>query len=568
MKKTLILLCLMVVGLFAYRPFVDMPPDYQGNTGYSLPYTGNRASPGIEVGITDYDFQNNGSLGRYVWLTGAGGMHFYWTYSFGATGTNRRAYYNYYFPPSYWLGAMPMDTAQSRMGAMETMSDGRALGSAHASVTGGYATRVYLDAAEGAGTFTTKDLPDAGATTTPIWPKQCVDQNDNIYAVATVNGGTHAFWTKSTDEGDTWLPWDSVINTTNAGPIPLRLADYYLQAGRESWASSHASNWTMLANSSGDLLSKVCWETDGNNWYFDTIWTWTPTDSVFPWFWTSVVYDNNYYAHVVFDVQDTAASGGGAQQSGWASQIWHWNQETDAITPVDGGMGWYFTNPGPGYNHGTVSEPQMCIDRATGTLYCTWTYADSLDVAANGYINEDIWGARSTDNGATWIDHHNITNSPTPGAATGFCDADRWQTLAEETVGSDILLFYMNDKEAGAAAFGDATAYTDNPMLFYQYTWPGIEENNTETPRRLSLTAAPNPFVRNTVLSYALPTAGNVSIKLYSVDGRLVQTVQDGRQDAGVYTANVDARQLANGTYFVVLDAANEKVTKSLVVVR
>ena len=367
MKNIAILMCVMVVGLFAVeRHFVDMPPDLEGNTGQSLPFNGYRSSPGEQVGETDYDFQNNGSLGRYVCVTPSGGLNFYWTYSYDSTSANRRAYYNYWFPPSYWLGPTSMDPDQSRMGSLGQMSDGRAVASAHSNVTGGYASNAYVDAAEGAGTFTIHQMPDPGSAATPIWPKITVDQNGHIYCAATVNGGTHSFWTKSTDEGVTWLPWDSTL----AG-VPLNLTTYYLQAGRESWESSHNTNWTMLANSTGALDAKVCWETDGSAWYYDTIWANTPTDSVTVWFWTSVVYDNNAYAHVVFDVQDTASVGGGAQQSGWRSQIWHWNQQTDVISPGDNGMGWFFTNPGPGYNHGTVSEPQIAINRANGDLYCT-----------------------------------------------------------------------------------------------------------------------------------------------------------------------------------------------------
>jgi hypothetical protein len=332
----------------------------------------------------------------------------------------------------------------------------------------------------------------------------------------------------------------------------------------------------MLATSTrfdSDSSAVVTFETDGTDWYYDTAWAPTAADSVRAWVWQSVVYDNDAYAHVAFCVVDTADAGGGEPlfKGGWRSQIWIWNQPGGGtVVPVDGGMGWYFTTPnGAGRNHPTVGECQLAIDRTTGDLYCTWTYGDSADVAANGFINEDIWGARSTDNGLTWIEHHNITNSPSPGADSGFCDNDRWHSLADETIGDTLVLFYMNDKCAGAAAWGDGQQWTMNPMLFYLYDWSlGVEENTTEAPRRLSLNVAPNPSRRMTALSYALPKAGNVSIKLYSVDGRLVENVYDGRRDAGVYTENVNASQLANGTYFVVLETANEKVTSSLVVVR
>ena len=146
MKRACLLMMAAVVGLMAVPEYTNMSPDTEIDHGPALPYLGNRSSPGVEVGITDYDFQQNGSMGRYVAISPLGGFHFYWTYEYDSTTTNRRAYYNYHYPPDYWLGGLAMDNDQSRMGALDMMADGRALGSAHASVTGGYACRVYLDA--------------------------------------------------------------------------------------------------------------------------------------------------------------------------------------------------------------------------------------------------------------------------------------------------------------------------------------------------------------------------------------------------------------------------------------
>jgi len=568
MKKLSILLCVMAVALFA----VEHPNTWAGDDvgpHYSVPFNGYRQSPGYQVGVSDYDFWNNGSYGRYVCLTDVGGFHFYYTYETGGDPNTRRATYDYHFPPSYWLGQTTLDQDASRMGALDQMPDGRGLGSAHATVAGGYATRVYLDAAEGAGTFTILTLPDSGTATVPIWPEQVVDSAGVIYVIATpnINPPPHSYLSYSTDEGATWTPWDSMLGSFNI------TQDYLVGSGRETWGTSPDSRWTMLVSANGPFDASTGiygFETDGlGTWYLNVIWETTASDSVKPWVYQSVVYGNDLYAHVVFDVIDTTTSAAPSQGSGKRSQIWHWYQSTGAISQVDPGHGWVTTNPGCGVNHGTVSEPQLTIDKTTGDLYCTWTYGDPADTAANGYINNDIWGARSTDNGVTWIQHHNITNSPSPGAASGSCDNDWYHTLAAETIGDTLIIFYMNDKQAGSAVFQDATGYTDNPLLFYLYDWSlGVEENTTEAPKRLSLNVAPNPSRRMTALSYALPNAGNVSIKLYSVDGRLVENVYNGRRDAGVYTENVNASQLANGTYFVVLETANEKITSSLVVVR
>lgn len=485
-------------------------------------------SPGDTVGFTDYDGQPPGSMGRYVWMTCAGGYSFLYVDSY----TLRRPYYNYHFPPSYWVGPVLLDIDQIRIGALEQMSDGRALVSAYASVPGGYVSRVYLDASEGAGMFTIKDLPGGGSTTCPIWPKPCVDDNDYIYVVASQNGGPYSWWTMSTDEGDSWTPWDSslagvVLNTTNFFPA------------NECWAHSTITPWIALVNNMiDDYYTIVYWETgdQGDTWYYDTIYCMgnTAGDSVWGFFWHSACYDNNENLHVVFNCIDTVLDGGVAPFSGVRSQIRHWSKQTGQISIVDNGLGWVGSNPGPGPFHPTVSEPQITIDRATGNLYCTWCYANPEDTAANGWVNNDIWGAKSTDNGATWIEQHNITNSPSPGALSGYCDNDHMNHLTEETLGDTLAIFYMNDKDAGFGTF------TDNPLLFYLYEWnpPGVQENITKTLMRYSLNVVPNPVIHHSMFNYTLSESGKYTLKLFDVCGRVLTTLEEGTKPAGKYTTN------------------------------
>ena len=99
------------------------------------------------------------------------------------------------------------------------------------------------------------------------------------------------------------------------------------------------------------------------------------------------------------------------------------------------------------------------------------------------------------------------------------------------------------------------------------YTY-GIEENVVEVPSRLALDVRPNPVSRHTSISYALTTAGDVSLRIFDLLGRNVSTVETSYKNAGVYTLNLDTSELANGTYFLVLDTAAGTMTRSLVVVR
>jgi hypothetical protein len=455
------------------------------------------------------------------------------------------------------------------MGSLDQMADGRALGAAHATTTGtNTESCVYLDAAEGAGTFSTIPIPWQGdPSACPIWPKPCVDDSDYIYVAASQNGGPYAYWNMSTDEGATWRGWDSTL----AG-IELNTLNYDL-GGHEVWAQ-YGDKIALVNNMGDDCYTLVYWESSnqGSMWSYDTIYCLqtTPGDSVQGYVWHSAIYDNNSYLHVVFTVTDTVPSGGGAAGSGWRSQIRHWNQQTGQISLVDNWMGWVTSNPGPGANHPTVSEPQITIWRTGGYLNCTWCYADPEDVAANGLVNMDIWGASSWDNGATWGNQRNITYSPTPGATAGYCDNDHMNHLAEEMLGDTLVMFYLNDKDAGNAAFppDPGATLTDSPLLFYREWWCyEVETNSTITPMKFSLSVAPNPSTRNTRIAYTLSSAGNISLKLYGIDGRLVKTIYDGHKNAGVYKENLDFSGIANGIYFVILETATAKASRSVVVI-
>ena len=80
----------------------------------------------------------------------------------------------------------------------------------------------------------------------------------------------------------------------------------------------------------------------------------------------------------------------------------------------------------------------------------------------------------------------------------------------------------------------------NNTLEFWQYT-PGtfgqpmsVKKENTgamANPAAISafnLRIALNPFTSSAAISYSLPRAGNVSLKLYDVAGKLVTTLAQG----------------------------------------
>jgi hypothetical protein len=74
----------------------------------------------------------------------------------------------------------------------------------------------------------------------------------------------------------------------------------------------------------------------------------------------------------------------------------------------------------------------------------------------------------------------------------------------------------------------------------------------------------PNPFNAETNISFSLAEAGNVSLKVYDITGRLVTTLVEGQMDAGEHVVSWDASSVSSGVYFYKLATADYSATKSM----
>jgi hypothetical protein len=89
----------------------------------------------------------------------------------------------------------------------------------------------------------------------------------------------------------------------------------------------------------------------------------------------------------------------------------------------------------------------------------------------------------------------------------------------------------------------------------------------------LTVFVSPNPFNPRTVIALDLPRAGEVSLRVYDIRGRLVRTLHDGQLTEGrhelVWLGDDDAgRALASGVYFYEVRAAGEERIGKLALVR
>ncbi|MEJ2048813.1 MAG: T9SS type A sorting domain-containing protein, partial [Calditrichota bacterium] len=87
----------------------------------------------------------------------------------------------------------------------------------------------------------------------------------------------------------------------------------------------------------------------------------------------------------------------------------------------------------------------------------------------------------------------------------------------------------------------------------WRYEYPiitGITENKNIQEHLILYQNYPNPFNASTHISYSIPKAGFVSIKIYNLLGQEVAILFKGHQQAGNYEVVFDGSELASGVYF------------------
>jgi len=96
-----------------------------------------------------------------------------------------------------------------------------------------------------------------------------------------------------------------------------------------------------------------------------------------------------------------------------------------------------------------------------------------------------------------------------------------------------------------------------------------LEGSTADLPTEFALLGNyPNPFNAQTNISYSLAEAGNVSLKVYDISGRLVGTLVEGFQEAGEYTVTWEAFGASSGIYFYKFNAGEWSETRRMSLIR
>jgi len=596
--------CMIVVAMVATMGYGFVIPgnvecqDVVGDEklpDYCIPYLGDgRYLPYQDsvIGMTSYDYQANANCGQRLKVDDLDQAHINWTWANFPGVTQRYCQWNARYADGSFYGPTQASPDWSGFVYLDVTTDAnpddqRTVIAYHHDAGAGYYSWIDVDGGNLWGAF---GSPTSPAVATHIWPKMCVASNNNIIIV-TGNQNTddhHMYLT--TNMGGNWTLLANYDSCTQMSQFPRRSqnSDKVVHAWTQSMDLANAKQWCLDVMYHISTDNGVTWGTPVNITNYTPPYQMVNGDSS-PWAFGSAcpVFDSNDNLHIVWSVSLGRVISN-ELLGGDRCKIFHWSEATGNTNLVSSPStfyndpdGWWLEGSvgGSPYYHGgcagtwtmVADRPQLVIDLSNNDLYCFWQgNADTTDCSSGGFLNSELYGSYSSDGGATWTDYHNLTNTPSHGAAPGACFDEDQFTANPFVVNDSIWLTFIEDKDAGAGVvLTPEGTVTDNPVhcwVFPKDYVPGIEEHNATVPVTTALNLYPNPAANGSAVSYTMIRSGSVSLDLFDAAGRLVSNLDTGNKVAGTYNVDIDSRELANGTYFVILDTEVEKVSRSLVI--
>jgi hypothetical protein len=105
--------------------------------------------------------------------------------------------------------------------------------------------------------------------------------------------------------------------------------------------------------------------------------------------------------------------------------------------------------------------------------------------------------------------------------------------------------------------------------IHYTTTAVEVKEHGQEIPAAFALSQNyPNPFNPITTISFGVPKASFVTLKVFDLLGREVATLVNENRSAGFYDVQLDAGLLSSGVYFYRLQANDFVSMKKMIVLK
>jgi photosystem II stability/assembly factor-like uncharacterized protein len=119
-----------------------------------------------------------------------------------------------------------------------------------------------------------------------------------------------------------------------------------------------------------------------------------------------------------------------------------------------------------------------------------------------------------------------------------------------------------------SATDGMDTIFASNGTGVFFVNMGAADEPPSMTPRNFELSNFPNPFNATTLISFSLPQAADMRLRVFDVTGREVFSRDLGTMNAGTHRVPFDAASLSSGVYIARLETSRASVSCKLVLLR
>lgn len=186
---------------------------------------------------------------------------------------------------------------------------------------------------------------------------------------------------------------------------------------------------------------------------------------------------------------------------------------------------------------------------------------------------------KTTNFGATWDSISYINNSLAPQCikfvndSVGYCAGSGGEIFMSKDKG---LTWIRQTNQIGGYIY-DIKGYKDSLWVCASigkiaFTANGgvfIQNISNEIPSSFNLQQNyPNPFNPSAKIKYDLKISSYVSLKIFDINGKEIQTLVNKKQSAGSYEVNFDGANLPSGIYFCSLQAGDFKETRKMILVK
>jgi hypothetical protein len=252
------------------------------------------------------------------------------------------------------------------------------------------------------------------------------------------------------------------------------------------------------------------------------------------------------------------------------SNLAAWNVKTSTWSPVGGGTNGIVTALALRENHLYVAG-SFTLASATGTAGIaeldlgtgTWR---PLAASLGGQIDALGFGGNYLYAGGAFS---TIENLSAVGNIARW-DGESWRPLGSGTNGAVTSLIADTEGVFLTGAFTEAGVLLSNYIGHWSTSaWAAVHSAQPEAVAGASLAGVtPNPIGAGASFTIVLPTAADVTLELFTPDGRRAASITEGRYEAGVHGIAWQRGDLPDGIYLCRLRRGDHVETRTVILAR